>query len=595
MPVCRNRRWRGLAGAGPALALLIALPAAAQNGPPIQLIPPAPPDQRVGTPLNGVGASPAPVPTAPPTMNRTPAPRGPAPAGVTTESLAPVDTAWVGTLHENEGGLPRTLWEGTSRSFVIAALPQLTPSTSPALQDLARRLLLSDGLSPAGEDPADHPVLLTLRLDRLLALGLVAESATLVGTLPRTVSDDGLDRDRIELLFAGNDVTGACREVQERIARYQDYWWDRALVACQALMGDGVKASLGLSLLREQKVAPDPAFDALIDALGGHPRRVETLSDPSPLRLALLAAAKQPLPPDALMTAGPAALYGWATDDGIPPVQRLAAAERAALFGALPPADLAEIYVQVGGRAEEPAGPSKGGQSAEDPRHRAALYATARSAQSAGERMAALAALVADARARGTFPLIAQVVAPMVEDMTPEAGPGSFGADAARVLLARGKPGQALQWLGTINDPPLRLIQHIAAGGPSSDGVALLRDAVATLIRRDKVAGAHQADLLMALLIAFDEPTGTLDDVPLVASARVTVLPSAALWNQQEQAAIGKRVGETVLTTLLLANAGNSLTAEPIVLARAATGLRAVGLDQAARALAVEAALAAGM
>lgn len=580
MLVCRNRSRGGPFRAALALGLLIALPAAAQNGPPIQLIPGTSPDQRVGTPLNGVGDSPA---------------HGSAPAEFTTEPLAPLDTAWVGTLHESDGGLPRTLWQSTSRDFLRAVLPQLAPSTSPVVQDLSRRLLLSDALSPSGEDPADHPALLTLRLDRILALGLVGEGAALVRILPQTVSNDGLDRDRVELLFAGNDTTGACREVQERIAQYQDYWWDRALVACQALMGDGAKASLGLSLLREQKAAPDPAFDALIDSLGGHPRRIETLSDPSPLQLALVAAAKQPLPPDALMTAGPAALYGWATNDGVPPVQRLAAAEHAALFGALPPANLAEIYVQVGGRAEEPAAPSKGSQSAEGPRRRAALYATARSQQSAGERIAALTALIREARASGTFPLMAKIVAPIVEDMAPEAGPGGFGADAARVLLAGGKPDQAMLWLGSGSDPPLRLIQHLAAGGPSSDGAALLHDALATLARRDNSAAARQADLLMALMTAFDEPTGGLDDVPLVASARVTTLPTAAVWNLQQQATIGKRIGETVLTTLLLANAGGSLTPEPIVLARAINGLRAVGLDRAARALAVEAALAAGI
>lgn len=161
MPACRNNRPRhkrplNLAGiAALAGALLFALPAAAQNGPPIQLIPPA---QRTaapqgGTPLNNPPAPPqsilAPPPPPPaqtpptsappasaPPPSVPPGPRsaGTVPAGITAEPLAPVDAAWVGVLPRTEGGLPRTLWQGTARSTVTAILPQLAPSTSPALQ-----------------------------------------------------------------------------------------------------------------------------------------------------------------------------------------------------------------------------------------------------------------------------------------------------------------------------------------------------------------------------------------------------------------------------------------------------------------------------
>lgn len=515
------------------------------------------------------------------------------PAGVSAEPLAPVDASWVGTLRGADG-FQQTLWQGTTRDAVTALLPQLPPSTSPALQDLSRRLLLSDAVSPAGQDPADHPLLLTERLDRLLALGLVPDGTALLAALPQSLSDDQLDRDRIELMFAGNDVTGACQQVQAQIAHYQDHWWDRALIACQALAGDATKASLGLSLLREEKAPPDPPFDTLIDALGGHPRRIDKLPDPGPLRLALLAAAKQPLPPDALATASLAALHGWATNDGVPPTLRLAAAERAAQFGALAPADMAEIYAEVGNLGDPP--PTRGGKStaAEDPRHRAALYAAARTATSPEERSTALLALAADARKHGLFPMIARLTAPIVAGMTPGGTSDGFAIEAARILLAAGKPGEAMQWLGPANDAPLILVHHLATGS-GGDAPALLHNAVAALAARDKAAAGRQADLLQALLTAFDEPTGSLADIPLARSPQSALLPSAAVWNEQQQASLGKRVGETVLTTLILANADGRLTSEPIVLARAITGLRAVGLDGAARALAVEAALAAGI
>jgi hypothetical protein len=585
MPSCPNKHHRRLVGLAAGAALLIAVPAIAQNGPPVQLVPPPmPPDQRMNAPLlNG----PVPLTAPPPSLTTPQLPPRPAPsqslvpAGISSEPLAPVDSAWVGTLRESEGGLPRGLWRGTDRATVLALLPQLAPSISPTLQELARRLLLSDALSPAGQDPADHPLLLTARLDRLLALGFVPEGTALLGALPQSLSDDPLDRDRIELMFAGNDVTGACQMVQAQIAHYQDYWWDRALVACQALAGDATKASLGLSLLREEKATPDPGFDALIDALSGRPRRIERLPDPSPLRLALLAATKQPLPADALATASLAALHGWATNEGVPPTLRLAAGERAALFGALAPVDITELYAEVGNLGDDPGGKTKGGKSADELRHRAALFAAARTATSADERANALLALLAEARKRGFFPVMARLVAPIVEDMAPGSTAEGFNAEAARVLLAAGKPGGATQWLGgSNNDAPLLLVHHLATGGSAGQAPALLHDAV---------------DLLQAMLTAFDEPTGSLADIPLAASPQPTILPSAAIWNETQQAALAKHVGETVLTTLILLNADGKLTGEPIVLARAITGLRTVGLEAAARALAVEAALAAGI
>ena len=72
-------------------------------------------------------------------------------------------------------------------------------------------------------------------------------------------------------------------------------------------------------------------------------------------------------------------------------------------------------------------------------------------------------------------------------------------------------------------------------------------------------------------------------------------MPSAALWLDQQRAVTEKRVGETVLTSLILARNGDRLTGEPIVLARIVAGLKLIGLDREARALAVEAALDAGL
>jgi hypothetical protein len=407
MPSCRIERLSRRRG--PALVLTAILlgihPAAAQLGPPVQLVPAPAQPTRAETP--GAVPSPPPAPL-------------PDDGDVTAQPLAPTDASWAGTLSEDQGALPEAMWRGTSRAFVAAALPLLAPSSSPALQDLARRLLLSNAASPTGQDPPNHSSLAAARLDRLVALGDVTGAQAILDLLPPDSTVDGFDRTRVELRFAAGDTGGACGVVQDRIARYQNTWWDRALIACQALAGDNAKVSLGLSLLKEQKAAPDPTFDALIDTIGGHPHKIDKLPDPTPLRLTLLAAGKMPLPQEVLTTAGPSALLAYASSSALPPERRLAAAERAALLGALPPEQLGALYQQIEAQPEEQVAALKDGKLPNDPKSRAILYAVARSNAPADKRAAAITALLGEARKRNALPLTARLVAPAVDEMNPD-------------------------------------------------------------------------------------------------------------------------------------------------------------------------------
>ena len=130
-------------------------------------------------------------------------------------------------------------------------------------------------------------------------------------------------------------------------ARYSTRWWNEATIGCQALTGAYDQARLGLSAMRDQKADRDPVFETLINAILGHRGKLDKLPDPSPFRMTLLAAAKLPLPADALATAGPAALAVWATSDKEPIAARLAAGEKAEALGALPPAGLGLLYGAV--------------------------------------------------------------------------------------------------------------------------------------------------------------------------------------------------------------------------------------------------------
>jgi hypothetical protein len=507
-----------------------------------------------------------------------------------------MDSAWTGTLGAADRALPRNMWGATPRAFVAAALPLLGPATSPTLQNLARRLLLSDAVAPPGRDPADGPGLFALRVERLLALGQVDAGVQLLAAVAPTIASDSFDRNRIELSFAANDLPGACGIAQGGAAHYQNPWWDRALIACQALSGQTEQAGLGLSLLREQKAPPDAAFDALIETIAGHRQKLDKLPNPTPLYVALLAAAKLPLPADALAAAGPAALYTYATSDKVPVLQRLPAAEKAMAWGALPAAALGLLYASVDLKAEEQAAALKNGKPPEDARGRALFYTIARNSDQAATRVAALRPLLADARRRGALIQTAQLVAPLVAELQPGDEMKDFAGDAARILLVTGHADETVQgWIALAATRELQLVGHLAKADVGAAAPPLLHDAMVALAQRDGAAAPHQADLLVALLAALDGPIANLDWGTLLTPVHPGALPAAALWIDQQQAAAAQRIGETVLSSLLLAAAGDHLTPEPVVLSRVLAGLEAAGLDADARALAVEAALAAGI
>jgi hypothetical protein len=560
-----------------------ATPAPTVSSTPAAPAPATTPASPASTPAATATATPAPAPAPAPQPQPpqviSPQPPAPPDASIQVETLAPVDASWIGILSDSKDGFPHNMWNGTPRALVAADLPQLQPVASPVLQDLARRLLLSDAASPSGDNPPGGVTLIDLRLDRLVALGLVGPALDLLKILPDTMTDETTDQTGIELRFANDDATGACNDVAGKMVRYTDPWWARALIACQALSGDSAKAQLGQQLLADQNAPRDPGFDALVDRLGGGKDKITSLADPSPIKLTLLAAAKQKLPDDALANASLSGLRFWALDAQIPPEQRLAAAERAALYGAIRPDDLGAVYDGIASKQEAASVIAKSGKKPLDARGRALLYQVAHNSSDPVQRRAAISALLADAKQRGCFATTALLLAGATSGVPVDGSNVDFAAVAARVLLVTGAADKAEPWIAAAESKSLALLARWASAGPAQPGDAqLLQDALAELASRNPNASPRQADLLNGLATALGAPT----------LAAATAPPAG-------QGAAAKDVGETVLTVLLTASSGSGLTADPVVLAHAVAGLRQAGLDAEARKLAIEAAISAGI
>ena len=382
MTACRASRFR-LAGAVLILAAC-AGEVAAQQGP-IRLSPP-----RLGA--ERPAEAPPPEPVTAPTAAEEPA-RGEAKPEIIVSDTPALNVDGVGLVDERSGGLPDTLWKGSTRPVIdrlIAVLP--VPSTSPAARGLAERVLVSTGAAPAQVAGRPAGSFVAVRAERLLAMGRSAPAAGLARAVPQREDSEPLSRVLLDAALIEYDNAGACQIVRRRIGRSDTPYWQRALIFCQALAGEHDRAQLGLSLLREQRVDDDAAFIRLVNALGGDQRPIADLPGKlGPLHLAMLRAARQQIPASAIERAEPAALRMIAQSPNTTIDTRLAAADRAEAAGALPTDALIQIFESVPIAVDDAGAALAQAEKAPQPRAHAAIYRLAKAQSDGAARAEALA------------------------------------------------------------------------------------------------------------------------------------------------------------------------------------------------------------
>lgn len=533
-----------------AFAVLL-LPAAARAqpapGPPIPLLPPAPP------------AAPAPIARRP---------------------LAPPAAGWSGGPAAPARALPPSLWRGTPRARAEMLLARLPATTAPALQALARRLLLSPGAAPRGPD-LPGTSLPALRAAALLRLGETRAARLVLAQAAENAGPAGPRLAVAAAAIAGHEDR-ACAAVRRAIRTDQSLFWQRALIACQALAGKVEEARLGIALLAEEKQPPGRALTLAVAALSGRPAApVARLAAPTPLLLRLLVRARLPLARKLVEGLSPDLALTLALDDKAPPETRLAAAERAARFGALPPARLAALYARAAGSAAAGTDPSLA---------RARRFAAIAGAGAPGDHLARMIAFAKESAGPhgGGSVLAARLVLPQLREVAPDPALAGPAPSAARLALAAGDDRLARRWsaLAAGNERErLGFVLALAASPARAEGAAPAREAGPPVLR-------------IALLAALGDPVPARAWLSLPAGAwngsgRSGVAP--APWLVLAAAAPAKRVGEGVLASLLVAGAGGRLSRDPLALNAAIGGLMRIGLAGAARRIAVEAALAAGL
>lgn len=600
-----------LAGAGAALAqvpdpssgeLTPAAPAATAPAPardpnaPIRLGP-----RRIITPADTLTpATPAAVPAGKPPAGNA----GGAGPVIKLQTLGTVDADSVGTLDDAQGGLGVDMWHGTGRAYVgrlLALLPRRV--ASPAMRDLRRRLLLTRAVAPASQ--THEPNLFGRRIAVLVAAGDQADTRDLIQLAPSGATDEKLQRTLVEGWFYTYDTAAACRIVRAEAQDRQADYWLQASAFCLALSGKTAEASLVSDILREREEKISPVFFAAMDAIAGEkPPKIKKLETPTGLQLAMLRAARMPVPLETLAGASPAALAAIATHPKTPVDQRLAAAEAAARLGALSGRALFGIYGDVGITVDKLDTALTRAAADWGPRSRALLVRAAARYDVPAARAEVLQQAFKLGREKGGFPAVALAAGPLLRGMKPADELRWFAPMAARALLETDQRDAAAGWIalalaGGRSGTPDGDLWPLAALTRDPENAVTPQAVAEWWYRQDRTAQGVlvRARVLFALLEAegMALPGSLWADVLDEPRRDGQSVPTVALRHALARAAADGRRGETVALALLaLGETGPGPDNLPAV-QLAVDALRKVGLAVDAKRLVIETALAAGL
>lgn len=246
-----------------------------------------------------------------------------------------------GTLSPRRAGLPPDLWQGSDPE-ALAQMVLATPARLDAMQDLLKRLLTAQLEPPAGADtPGARGRLFLARADRLLDMGALEEAqALLVAAGP---GEPEIFRRLFDVALLEGDEGRACAIMNGTPGIAPSF---AARIFCLAQSGDWAAAAVSLhgaealGLVDEHQAILLTHFldDALVDGGG----LIEPADRMTPLEFRIHEAVGQPLPTSPLPVAF--AHSDLRMNGGFK--ARLEAAERLARSGALPAAQLRQIYAE---------------------------------------------------------------------------------------------------------------------------------------------------------------------------------------------------------------------------------------------------------
>jgi len=564
----------------------------------------------------------------------------------TLQTINP-DTA--GVLSAQEGGFGVGMWNGTTQRMLVTMIRRLPVNIkSKAMRDLMRRLLLSTAILPKGM--AGDGSYIARRVGLLSSMGDTASVNQLLDATPGRSQINKLVRYEADARFLANDNARACSLAARQISVESSTYWQKAFIFCQALAGEHDKAALGVALLQDVG-DEDEAFFSLVETLAGNPTNIENLPDPTPMHLSIARVTKTQLPSDVVASSRPGVLRTIAISPNASVEIRLEAAERAEIAGALEVDTLRQLYTSVSFSDQDLANPLSKAEAESGPLSRALLYRTSLIQTVPTAQAEAAAKALSLGREGGRYISIVRVFMPVLKRIPPSAELAWFAPEIIRAFLTGGESASATPWFSLLRTSA----QHDQESANALTAVL----PVARLAGYSNVpdwspihlfnwweqarkndGASDKAAILYSLLDALgdDVPRQSWDAL-LEGPQRITVaMPNSALWHSLNDAtkamrvsqkalleeessvipqttfyelqtqqldsettapildsSVPSRIGEIVMLSLIALGEGGPGQASPIVLRKVMDSLKVIGLEKEVRALALEAAVAAGL
>ena len=530
---------------------------------------------------------------------------------------------WIGYLSDRDGGLGLEMWKGTDSTFaktILELLPVNAPS--PAMRNLAKRLLLSDAYQPDKEEknglqaisPSGKPIIskdqdatfLPLRFSKLASLGAKEELLELSSLVPPEDMLGDLAKEEIYARLLSGETEKVCEEVIELAKRTNESYWRKALIVCQLILGNRDDALLSLELLLAELDSEDK-FSKLIYTLADETNQIEFDNNSIYFKILIAVLPGQQLNKHRL-NLDPSGLSVVAKNINLPWEIRILAAEKAVLAGSLPSLYLGELATQFKFEQDIFSRAASESKSMEGFMARSLLLQAAALNTSIIERARFLRLLLDSADSDEIFQVYASVVMPILITIKPRSDLIWFASSATRASIAGGNYLLASNWLTVLgktldldyeaSGSLLRLLPLIAIAGQTlpkpfskqqaTDVWSGLSDSFS---RKDK---EKRASRLLVLLSAMGvEPReGAWKNI--ISSSNIFEkenIPATALRYQLRDAAKNNRIAEVVSISLIMLGSEGPSKSGLVALNAVIRSLREVGLEADARAIAIEAAI----
>jgi len=552
----------------------------------------------------------------------------PAKVGIEVDGLGKIDTESVGVLTSNDGGLGGGMWQGLTRSQavdLVASIP--TRSNSAALRDVASQILLSRARAPLAVTD-DAPSLLAARAAALLAIGDVDGAELLLSASPTQERPKGLDIVDAALQVIRFNNARACGLARNNAASAGKDFWQRLLIYCDALEGKADSVGFGMSLLRETS-GDDPAMVLLVDSvLSGSPSILESIGQPNPIHVALSRVAKVELPVNIAESDDPVLLHALAMTPNLSIGGRIEAAERAVTMGSLSPAQLRQLYQQVTYSQADLANSLTRASEIGGVAARALLYQAAVKQNIPTARAEIISSALGFAREDNRYQAAVEAFRPLINRLPPSPEMVWFALTGVRAFLALGEPVATDRWMAllrasaTVSDDSkvalarTRPLVRLLGGGDRNVPLeTVLEEWLETV--EDTPQLIQLRSMLNGLFVALGEdlPDAVWAGID-TGGPRNQLMPPTNIWFQFRDSIRAFENAKASANGAANASATNSLpagAAKPAILALRSMGnggpgaqgisvvfevvaaLNSLGMERAARQLAVETVLAAGL